>query len=177
MKKSKKSVKVVPNKLIDDRNMKINGGIQFVYSSMASDLVKNETHYGVNNKKTGKYARIFSLLLFFTSIGILFTSCMGGFVASEPSYSEYARPQRQYDNQIWIAGDWGWNSQTHVYVQKAGYWDAPRAGHSYVEGRWQTTQRGKSWTKGHWQKDNNQKGHNQRSNPQRDNRQNDKSNR
>jgi hypothetical protein len=39
-----------------------------------------------------------------------------------------------------------------VYIQKAGYWDNPRPGRTYVKGNWQTTQRGKSWNKGHWQK-------------------------
>jgi hypothetical protein len=73
-------------------------------------------------------------------------------MATEPAYVDYARPQRQYDNQIWIDGDWGWNNQTHVYVQKAGYWAQPRQGRSYVAGSWKTTQRGKSWTNGHWQK-------------------------
>ena len=129
-----------------------------------NEELQNEIHFAISRKplmnmrqtgisaKVGKYMKIFSYLILLTGIGLVFTSCMGGYVASEPSYVEYARPQRQYDNQIWIDGDWGWNNQTHVYVQKAGYWDNPRPGRTYVKGNWQTTQRGKSWNKGHWQK-------------------------
>jgi hypothetical protein len=105
--------------------------------------------------KVGKYMKIFIYLILLTGIGIVFNSCMGGYVASEPSYVDYARPQRLNDNQIWIDGDWGWNSRSHVYVQRAGYWENPRQGQTYVSGKWQTTARGKSWTKGHWQKQTN----------------------
>ena len=129
-----------------------------------NEELQNEIHFAISRKplmnmrqtgisaKVGKYMKIFSYLILLTGIGLVFTSCMGGYVVSEPAYVDYARPQRQYDNQIWIDGDWGWNSQTHVYVQKAGYWDNPRPGRTYVKGNWQTTQRGKSWNKGHWQK-------------------------
>ena len=97
--------------------------------------------------------KIFSYLILITGLGLVFNSCMGGYIASEPSYTEYARPQRLYENQIWIDGGWGWNSQTHVYVQQAGYWTNPRQGQSYVKGSWKTTQRGKSWTNGYWKKE------------------------
>lgn len=161
-------VEEVPNTIISRRIMKKNEELKEVleYSIMVSDLVQNESRASIY-PRVGKYMRIFSYLVLFTGIGIIFTSCMGGYVASEPYYTEYARPQRPSETHIWIDGDWGWNNQTHVYVQKAGYWEKPRQGQSYVAGRWQTTQRGKSWTKGHWQKDNNQ----------RDNRHNDNGNR
>lgn len=113
--------------------------------------------------RVGKYMKIFSYLILLTGIGIVFNSCMGGYVVSEPSYVDYARPQRPSETHIWIDGDWGWNRQTHVYVQKAGYWDRPRQGQTYVAGRWQTTQRGKSWTKGHWQKQTRQQDNRNRS--------------
>jgi hypothetical protein len=128
--------------------------------------LQNEIDFGISRSpllhiretriyaKMGKYMKIFSYLVLLTGIGLVLNSCMGGYIAVEPSYTEYARPQRMYDTQIWIDGDWNWNYQTHTYVQKAGYWEQPRIGQSYVSGRWQTTQRGKSWTKGHWQKDN-----------------------
>jgi hypothetical protein len=129
-----------------------------------NEELQNEIHFAISRKpflnspltgvyaKVGKYMKIFSYLILLTGIGMVFTSCFGGYVASEPAYVEYARPQRQYDNQIWIDGDWGWNNQSHVYVQKAGYWAKPRQGQSFVAGQWKTTQRGKSWTNGHWQK-------------------------
>jgi hypothetical protein len=129
-----------------------------------NEELQNEIHFAIsrnqfnNMRQTGiservcRYIKIFSYLVLLTGIGMVFTSCMGGYVVSEPSYVDYARPQRQYENQIWIDGDWGWNSQTRVYVQRAGYWENPRPGRTYIKGNWQTTTRGKSWNKGHWQK-------------------------
>lgn len=140
------------------------------YSKMVADLVQNESRNGIY-PRIGKYMRIFSQLALFIVLALVLNSCFGGYVASEPAYVDYARPQRQYDNQIWIDGDWGWNNQSRVYVQKAGYWDSPRQGKSYVKGNWQTTQRGKSWNKGHWQKDA-QQNNNRQNNKQNNNRQN-----
>jgi hypothetical protein len=94
------------------------------------------------------------MLIFATGLvgmGLLFNSCMGGYIASEPSYVEYSRPQRLTETQIWIDGDWGYNRQSNVYVQKAGYWGNPRQGQTYVSGSWQTNAHGKSWSKGRWQ--------------------------
>jgi hypothetical protein len=85
-------------------------------------------------------------------VALFLDSCFAGYVASEPTYVEYSRPERPSSQHIWIDGDWGWNNSTHVYVQKAGYWDRPRQGQSFVSGHWQTTPKGKSWSKGHWQK-------------------------
>ena len=86
-------------------------------------------------------------------MGLFLNSCIAGYIATEPGYVEYARPMRPSEQHIWIDGDWGWNNQTHVYVQRAGYWDRPRQGQSFVSGHWQSTPKGKSWSKGHWQKD------------------------
>jgi hypothetical protein len=83
---------------------------------------------------------------------MVLNSCFAGFVATEPSYVEYSRPERPSTQYIWIDGDWGWNYQTHVYVQKAGYWDRPRQGQSYQPGHWQSNAKGKSWSNGRWQK-------------------------
>lgn len=142
--------------------------------------LQNEFCFAANGKQSmnmlkkgvsariGKFMKIFSYLILFTGLGIVLTSCMGGYITSEPNYVDYARPQRYNTNQIWIDGGWGWNSQTHVYVQKPGYWDNQRQGQSYVPGRWQTTQRGKYWSKGHWQKDSRQN-NNRKNNYRRDN--------
>jgi hypothetical protein len=167
MNKENDSVREFKNKLNNIPKMKKNEELQ------------NEIHFALSTKsirhfretrvyaKLGKYTRIFSYLLFFTGIGIVFNSCVGGYVASEPAYYDYARPQRPSETHIWINGDWGWNNQTHLYVQKTGYWEKPRQGQSYVQGSWQTTPRGKSWSKGHWQKQNQQ-----RDNQRNDNRSN-----
>ena len=169
MKKGEELFKEVQNKINNKPKMKTNEELQ------------NEIHFAISRKslpniretgvyaRVGKYMKIFSYLILFTGIGIVFTSCMGGYVASEPTYVDYARPQRPSETHIWIDGDWNWNNRTHVYVQRAGYWEKPRMGQSYVAGSWQSSQRGKSWTKGHWQKDNKQKDNRQRDNRQNDN--------
>jgi len=168
MKKGEELFKEVQNKINNKPKMKTNEELQ------------NEIHFAISRKslpniretgvyaRVGKYMKIFSYLILFTGIGIVFTSCMGGYVASEPTYVDYARPQRPSETHIWIDGDWGWNNQSHVYVQKAGYWDRPRQGQSYVAGSWQTTPRGKTWAKGHWQKQGRQQDN--RESRQRDNR-------
>ena len=152
MKKSKQPFKEGLNK------------INYISKMKKNEKLQNEIHFAISRKpllnilepgayaRVGRYIKIFSYLVLFTGIGLIFNSCMGGYIASEPAYSDYARPQRLNENQIWIDGGWGWNNQTHVYVQKTGYWAKPRQGQSYVAGSWKTTQRGKSWTKGHWQK-------------------------
>jgi hypothetical protein len=104
------------------------------------------------NSKFSKHLKNFVYISSFAAIGLLFNGCFGGYVATEPSYVEYSRPPRPNDLSIWIDGDWGWNNQTHLYVQKAGYWDKPRQGQTFVSGSWKTTPRGRSWAKGHWQK-------------------------
>jgi hypothetical protein len=105
-------------------------------------------------------AKPFKMLVFtigLAAISLLFNSCMPGYVASEPSYMEVSRPPRPSNLSIWIDGDWGWSNQTHVYVQRTGYWQNPRPGRSYVSGHWQTTPRGKTWSKGHWQSEGHQR--------------------
>jgi hypothetical protein len=162
MKKNKEILNEVYNKINSDIKMKKNEELQ------------NEIHFAISRKpllnihdsgayaRVGKYMKIFSYLVLLMGIGIVFNSCMGGYIASEPSYVEYARPQQPSINHIWIDGDWNWNNQTHVYVQRAGYWSAPRPGRSYVAGSWRTTQRGKTWSKGYWQKQARQPDHNGR---------------
>jgi len=140
-----------------------------IHSALHSEPISRLQSIGLNSK-IGRYARIFSYMVLFMGITLIFTSCMGGYVASEPSYTEYARPQRPSETHIWIEGDWGWNNQTHLYVQRAGYWERPRQGQTYVAGNWQTTQRGKSWNKGHWQKDARQNNTKQTDRRQNDNR-------
>jgi len=94
-------------------------------------------------------------IIFLTSlagIGLLFNACTAGYVATEPSYVEYSRPERPSEYHIWIDGDWVFNNQTHAYVQRNGYWERPVQGRTYVSGQWQSTPKGKYWSKGHWQK-------------------------
>jgi hypothetical protein len=147
---------------------------EFVFSNKNIKMKKNkesfnEVQFALTGKpllairkagvcaRAGKYIKALGYIVIFTGIGLLFNSCVGGYVASEPSYQEYSRPPRPSETHIWIAGDWGWDSHSRIYVQKTGYWEKPRQGHTYVDGYWKTSPQGKSWSKGHWQKDN--KGH------------------
>lgn len=107
---------------------------------------------------TMKNTQVLKKLFFLSSlagIGLFFNGCTAGYVATEPSYVEYSRPQRPSDLYIWIDGDWVYNSQTHAYAQRNGYWERPSQGRTYISGSWQSTPRGKYWSRGHWQK----KGH------------------
>lgn len=104
---------------------------------------------------TMENTQVLKKLIFMASlagIGLFFNSCAAGYVATEPSYVEYSRPQRPSELHIWIDGDWVFNSQTHAYTQRNGYWAAPNERRVYISGQWQTTPRGKYWSKGHWQK-------------------------
>ena len=97
-----------------------------------------------------------------TGFGLFLNSCVGGYVSSEPVYVEYSRPAPPSNVYIWRTGDWGWNNQSHVYVQRAGYWEKPRQGQTFVGGHWQSTSKGKSWSKGYWQKDNSNRNNHRR---------------
>ena len=152
MKKNEELSGEVQNNINSGPNVKRNEELQnAAHFAISRNPLFNSTASGAY-ARVGRYMKIFSYLVLLTGIGFAFTSCMGGYMASEPTYTEYARPPRLSETQIWIDGDWGWNNQSHVYVQRAGYWTNPRQGQSYVAGNWKTTQRGKSWTKGHWQK-------------------------
>lgn len=156
MKKFEESFKDVQDKSNYTLKLEKNKELQNVFHyAISREPLLNSPATGLY-ARVGKYFRIFSYLFLFTGIGIVFSSCVGGYIASEPAYVEYARPQRPSDTHIWIDGDWGWNHQSHVYVQKSGYWERPRQGQTYVSGHWQSTQRGKSWSNGHWQKQSRQ---------------------
>ena len=105
------------------------------------------------NSKPGRNFRKVIYIAALAGMGFALNSCMAGYVASEPSYMEYSRPSRPNNVSIWIDGDWGWNSRSHAYVQKTGYWESPRQGKRYVSGRWQSTPIGKSWIKGRWERE------------------------
>jgi hypothetical protein len=108
--------------------------------------------------KSGNHLRKIVLIANLVGIGLLLNSCMAGYVASEPVYVEYARPQRPSNINIWVDGNWAYNRQTHTYVQRPGYWENPRQGQNYVPGYWQATPRGKSWVKGQWKRQGRQAG-------------------
>lgn len=77
-----------------------------------------------------------------------------GYVSTEPTYIEYARPVRPSNLHIWIDGNWVYNRQSHQYVRKNGYWHKPSRSRTYVSGSWQRTPKGLRWESGHWQRQN-----------------------
>ncbi|MFA5329557.1 MAG: hypothetical protein WC384_17320 [Prolixibacteraceae bacterium] len=112
--------------------------------------------------KTSKHIRKIIFIGSLAGIGLFLNSCMAGYVATEPTYSEYSRPQRPSDLHVWIDGDWVYNRSTRVYVQRSGYWQQPQQGRVYVSGHWKSTPRGKYWSRGHWKKQNYNSKHDKR---------------
>jgi len=105
-----------------------------------------------NITNVGSRMRKIIFLASLAGIGLFFDGCTAAYVATEPSYIEYSRPQRPSELHVWIDGDWVFNRSTHTYVQRNGYWRQPQQNRVYISGQWQTTPRGKYWSKGHWQK-------------------------
>lgn len=116
-----------------------------------------------SSKKTGFVSKIglhMKKIIFICSlagIGLFLNSCMTGYVATEPTYSEYSRPQRPSDLHVWIDGDWVYNQSGHRYIQRNGYWTKPQQNRIYMKGSWESSSKGKHWRKGRWEKQNNQK--------------------
>jgi hypothetical protein len=122
-----------------------------VQHPVKSELLMNSAETGV----IGRVRRNLKSIIYITGlagIGLMLNSCVGGFIATEPAYVEYSRPVRPSATYFWIDGDYAWNSQTKVYVQRAGYWEKPRPNQTYMSGHWQATSKGKTWAPGHWQK-------------------------
>jgi len=112
-----------------------------------------------------KNNQVFKKILAVASIagmGIFLNSCSAGYVATQPSYNEYARPERPSNLHVWIDGDWTYSRQTRAYVHQNGYWTKPSPNRVYVSGQWQTTPKGKYWSKGHWQKRDREENQNNR---------------
>ena len=118
------------------------------------DLQKKVTKVAENGivSKVSKHLKMFIYLIGFAGIALCFNSCMAGYVASEPAYVENIRPLQPSPLHIWIDGGWLFNRQSHMYVQKVGYWEKPVQGRSYVSGHWQKTQHGSYWVSGRWQR-------------------------
>lgn len=125
--------------------------IHDVQETMPGQSLLTIAKIGVITKAGGRIKRII-ILISLAGIGLFFNACTAAYVATEPSYIEYSRPQQPSTFHIWIEGDWVYNRQTQMYVQNSGYWEKPVQGRTYVSGHWQTTPRGKYWSKGHWQR-------------------------
>jgi hypothetical protein len=108
-------------------------------------------------KAIGNFRKMF-FIASLAGIGLLFNSCVAGYVETEPSYVVINRPAQPSNVHVWIDGGWGWSNQSHGYVQRTGYWDKPRQGHTYVSGHWQSSPKGKYWENGRWEKHNDHNG-------------------
>ena len=111
------------------------------------------------NGVTASFGRNLKKVVYIASLAgfaLILNACMGGYVATEPSYHEGVRPSAPSNTHIWIGGDWNWNRQSRTYVQREGYWSKPVQGKTYVNGHWQASSRGHSWVSGRWQRQNNQ---------------------
>lgn len=137
--------------------MKTNEDLQKdIHDEILSKLLLNAPRTSITaiiSKHIKKALYITSLV----GIGLLFNSCIGGYVATEPAYVEYSRPQQPSSLHIWIDGDWYWSNQTHNYVKRNGYWELPRQNRIYVTGFWQTSPKGRYWKPGHWQRQGHQR--------------------
>lgn len=127
-----------------------------MYKLIINEMKTQTTHESNSFNKAAtfmvRYVKIFCFLIIFTATGVVFTSCGGGYVTSEPRYDYYDRPLAPSERHIWIDGDWIWNSRAHIYEHKPGYWVVPREGSYYREGHWETSPRGKFWSRGYWEK-------------------------
>jgi hypothetical protein len=120
-----------------------------------TELKGREWFSGIN-KNPGKTLRILLYLIVFTGACLTFSSCVGGYVLTEPSYDEaYNRPANPGIGYIWIDGDWRWNNRSNIYVHEHGYWTRPKTGRSYQSGHWESGPRGKYWVRGRWNRENN----------------------
>lgn len=136
--------------------MKTNEDLQKdVHDEIQSKLLLNAAEISVTaiiKKHIRKAIYITSL----AGVGLLFNSCIGGYIATEPVYVETSRPPQPSNLHIWIDGDWYWSNQSHTYVKRNGYWEQPRQNRIYVAGYWQTSPKGRYWKPGHWQRQGHQ---------------------
>lgn len=88
-------------------------------------------------------------LFLFSLVGILslFNSCSAGYVAEEPVYQNYDRPQRPGNDYIWNDGGWNWNRSTNSYIQINGNWERTNQGRKHRHGHWERNQRGSRWVR------------------------------
>ena len=72
----------------------------------------------------------------------------GHYVSAQPETVVVARPAQPGPNYVWIDGDYYWRGGR--YVQRPGYWVAPRAGRVWHSGGWVNNAHGYYWRRGRW---------------------------
>ena len=96
-------------------------------------ILKNQEH---------EKAHFFTILAGFA---LFFNACSAGYVSEEPIYREVNRAPRPGNNYIWIEGGWTWNSSTHTYRQRDGYWTRQNDARGHKKGHWKKSNRGYRW--------------------------------
>ena len=114
-----------------------------------NQLYKVKNHSQNNTSTMKKIFFLGSLAIMLLTLGSCTTQ---GYVSSEPTYVEYARPERPSNLHIWIDGDWVYNRQTQLYVRQNGHWQKPSRNRTYVTGSWQSTPQGLRWQSGYWRR-------------------------
>ena len=89
-------------------------------------------------------------LIVLVGVVSLLSACSPGYVATQPTYMDRARPARPGENYIWRDGGWVWSRQTHAYRQRDGDWVMTNRGRTYRQGYWKTNKRGSYWVPGRW---------------------------
>lgn len=83
----------------------------------------------------------FIFLISMVVVVSLFNSCSTGYVAEEPVFHDYHRPDRPGDDYTWIDGGWNWNRSTNTYIQLNGNWVKQYKGSRQQKpGYWKKTQ-------------------------------------
>jgi hypothetical protein len=78
-----------------------------------------------------------------------FNACSAGYVAEEPVYHDYHRPDRPSNDYIWVDGGWNWNRRTNTYIQLNGNWVKQDKGRRQQKpGYWKKTPHGSKWVRG-----------------------------
>ena len=124
---------------------------KYVQIVIKRDPLLKSTENGFNTK-VGRNLKRFIYVSSLVGMGLFFNSCIGGYIATEPSYVETVRPERPSNLHVWIDGDWIYNRQTRAYSHNEGSWQQPRPGRVFVSGHWQTTAKGRRWAPGKWRR-------------------------
>jgi hypothetical protein len=103
--------------------------------------------------KVGRQMRKIFFIASIAGIGLSINACTStGYVETEPSYVEYNRPPQPSTIYIWRNGDWKYNQQNRVYVQKSGYWEKPSHRRTHVAGHWESNTRGSYWVPSYYER-------------------------
>ena len=103
--------------------------------------------------KVGRHLRILLYAASLATVCLTINACKSkSYVETEPTYVEYNRPPQPSTRYIWINGDWQYNPQNHVYVQKSGYWAKSSPRRTHFTGHWETSPQGSYWVSSHYER-------------------------